>query len=206
MRVIYLIFMLNLLTVNLVFSQKKEAANSKFVLTDLIKIRVMLIDTASPAIIASQYGNDKNSMSKYLNSNAMYYLEKTKFNQLINNLMVLADNKNAVVSNWSNGYKKLSKEKIKERYTFCDSIEQETFDALGNSFLVKVFSCDSTSSFMDIMAIDFYEKWNYNKKNGMIEKEVIAYTPLTLNEKGFLKEIFTIFKEEKYIQEISEKQ
>lgn len=206
MRVIYLIFMLNLLTLNLAFSQKKEVVNSKVVLTDLIKTRVMLIDTTSPAIIAEQYGNDKNSLASYLYLTAITYLDRTKFNQLINNLMVLANNKKAVISDWSNGYKKLSKEKIKESYIFCDSIEQEAFDALGNSFRVKVFSCDSTSSFMDIMAIDFYEKWSYNKNNGMIEKEVIAYTPLTLNEKGFLKEIFTIFKEEKYIQEISEKQ
>lgn len=205
MRVIYLIFMLNLLTVNLAFSQKKELVNSKVVLTDLIKIRVMLIDTTSPSIIAEQHGNDKNSLASYLNLTAITYLDRTKFNQLINNLMVLANNKKAVISDWNNGYKKLSKEKIKERYIFCDSVYIECFlcDEGQNE---TYWQCDSTSSFMNIMAIDFYEKWSYNKNNGMIDKEVIAYTPLTLNEKGFLKEIFTIFKEEKYIQEISEKQ
>ena len=205
MRVIYLIFTLNILTVCLAFSQKKEVINSKLVLTDLIKTRVMLIDTTSPAIISEQYGNDKNSLTNYLNFTAISYLERTKFNQLINNLMILADNKNAVISNWSNGYKKLSKEKIKERYIFCDSVYIECFlcDEGQNE---TYWQCDSTSSFMNIIAIDFYEKWSYNKNNGMIDKEVIANTPLTLNEKGFLKEIFTIFKEEKYIQEISEKQ
>jgi hypothetical protein len=197
--------MLNLLTVCLGFSQKKEVVNSKLVLTDLIKTRVMLVDTTSPTIIAEQYGNDKNSLTNYLNFTAISYLERTKFNQLINNLMVLADNKKTVISNWSNGYKKLSKEKIKERYTFCDSVYIECYSGDEGQY-ETYWQCDSTSSFMDIIAIDFYEKWSYNKNNGMIDKEVLAYTPLTLNEKGFLKEIFTIFKEEKYIQEISEKQ
>lgn len=203
MRVIYLIFMLNLLTVNFAFSQKKEVVNTRFVLTDLIKTRVMLIDTTSPTMIVEQYGNDKNSLARYLNLMAISFIERSNFNQLINNLMVLSENKNVVISNWNNGYKKLSKGKIKELYTFCDSVEiTNCFGGDDASY----WRCDSISSFMDIMAIDFYEKWNYNKKNGMIDKEVIAYAPLTLNAKGFLNQIFTIFKEEKYIQEITEKQ
>lgn len=192
------------MTLSLAFSQKKEVVNSKFVLTDLIKTRVMLIDTTSPTIIAEQYGNDKNSLASYLNFTAITYLERTKFNQLTNKLMFLAENKIAVISNWKSDYKKLSKEKIKECYTFCDSVLQ--MSCWGGEDIMY-WRCDSISRFMDIKAIDFYERWLYNEKNGMIEKEVIANTFIYYDtNKEYLRELFTIFKEEKYIQEISEKQ
>ncbi len=184
-------------------AQVKQIVPSKLVVSDLIKTRVMLIDTTTPATITSQFGNDKLSMHDYLNSTAISYLEKTKYNQLLSKIISLVKSKNVIITNWNCGGIKLTTKEIKNCYTFCDTVEIEEFDKNGNGYLSKVYSCDSTSIFNRIVAIDFYEKWLFNDKNGMFEKEIVAYSPIILNQgKEFFKTWLTIHKNEKYIKEI----
>lgn len=184
---------------SIITAQKKELPKSNFILADIIKTTVMIIDTTNPSIIGKEY----NHLHEYKVDNSMLYMEPIKFNQLINQFKKTVYNKNAIISIWCLP-NETNRKKITDFFRSCDAVEVEDFDSKGNSFLRYVIHCDSTSIFEKITTIEFYEKWNFNTINGMIEKEVIAYTPLRQTEKGFLMPLYTVYRNKNALKLITD--
>lgn len=184
------------------FGQKKQLVDSKLVLADLIKTTVMLVDTSSIEFLSQQYGRLASLQEHKISTNLMY-LETSKFNLLLNHLKKIANNRSAVISIDGSDKSPTSEEIIKS-YTHCYMVECEEFDKDGNSNMEPKLMCDDYTKIEKTIAIEFYEKWNFNTQNGMIEKEVIAYTPLSLKNNDYILPLFTVYKNKSYIKLISE--
>jgi hypothetical protein len=197
--IIALLFSLNLL------SQNKANDFHKLKLTELIKTRVVLIDTTSIETI-KLFGGEENQLKNHNFENYMMYLDIAKFNQFINKIRKLAYNKNAVISIGGLSNHASEKSDIVSNYSHCDSMDIEEYDKNGYSYFKKKLICDS-SCFLQIIAIDFYETWDFISDNGMIEKKVLAYTPIYYDySKQFYRSLFTVYLDKKTLELIAEKQ
>lgn len=185
---------------SVLLAQKKEATNNKFVLADVIQTTIVIVDTANPTVIASEYSN----LHRYKMSKNMMYLETQKFNLFISQLKKIVYNKNAIINIWCFPSDQINRKAIVNFFRNCDTLQVEEFDKNGNSFLRYSIRCDSTSIFDNITSIEFYEKWIFNEQNGMIEKEVIAYTPLRQTEKDFLMPLYTVYRNKESLKLITE--
>ena len=168
---------------------------SKSVLKDTNRVRTVykkLIDIDSARVPMFCYEN--------LISEPAKYLDNVQFNQLAIALQLLMNDPKSKVY-LSVESKPLDRTAVKNIFFKCDSIIESTFDSKGVETITKSFACDSTSIFMDICRIDFYETWYFNKATNMIEKDVIGYSVLKFVEKrNAFRHMFMVFRDEKGIE------
>ena len=131
-------------------------------------------------------------------------VDKVTFNQYINALKKYFNDKNAIA--FKDG-KKVSTSQLKKVMILCDTISYMDNDKNGVYKEFKVFGCDSTSMFANIISIRFVETWTLDKKNYEFKKEVLAFTFEGLKpgrEEVGLYPFITIYKDEKSLMTIQE--
>ena len=57
----------------------------------------------------------------------------------------------------------------------CDSMEMSNVNVDGKIITTKTFVCDSTSFWLSVNSIFFYESWFYNKRTGEIVRKQLGY-------------------------------
>jgi hypothetical protein len=159
---------------------------SKYELARLIKTRVMLKDTTTVNTVLNRYGAT-DPVASYIADSYLNFLELGYFSEFKENIAKLSESKEALVFSDGNLKKRLNAKEIKESVYVTEDKQ-------------KVVKASTKTD--NISAIDFYESWNYNEKNNMIEKEVLAYQILidkidvTTGQKLGYQQLFMIVKDE----------
>jgi hypothetical protein len=150
-----------IINAQVVDSKKTATPISKPTLARLIKTRVIVKDI-------SAVNTSSNHVSDSITETSINYLEPANFFKFKQSILKIADSKDALVFDPAGLKIHLTKKDIE--YKIQSSDRRPESEMLQEYFSAKIFN---------ISAIDFYESWNYNEKNKMIEKEILAYQILT---------------------------
>jgi hypothetical protein len=171
-------------------AKKSVASESKKAITPLIIYDVIIFDTTKVETIAHQYSGA--DITAYQRDAEHKYLNLANSKIFKNEMNALIKRKNALFCNgWD--FTPLTTQQLGKKITVEMTI-QET-DSLGNPLSTKTVA--DSIEMERWQKVVFYESWSFDKKTGMISKEVLAYGFYWFNEgKELWIPLFAIVKDE----------
>jgi hypothetical protein len=123
------------------------------------------------------------------------FLDKGQYETFKRSVWKIIRDPKSKVYNWVD--QPATAKELLDRVSYCDSIEQSSFDAQGNEIITKGFRCDSVTIMNNLSKIEFYESWYLNTKTNLIEKETLGFSLWQyVKEKEAFREILLVFKDE----------
>jgi hypothetical protein len=182
------------LSLNAQTAKTPVKASGKTEISNLFIYDVMLYDTAKAENLVKNW--EGMPITYYNEYTEHRYLNTSQSRILRNEIGALLKRKDVVF--WD-GYDEKTREWAQKKITVEMSLTEE--DSLGNIVGIKTVS--DTIDGRKINKVTFYEEWALNQKNGMLEKNVLAYMFYWFDDtKEFWRPLFGIIKDKASVEKI----